>query len=60
MNRKMIFSTLGKLTVSEAILMVFPLIVALWYKETKTTLAFLIAIGIALVIGFSIYLSTIV
>ena len=55
MNRKMIFSTLGKLTVSEAILMIFPLIVALAYRETKSAIAFLIAIGIAAAIGFSLY-----
>ena len=56
MNTKMIFSTLGKLTVFEAVLMIFPLIVALVYSEWLSALAFLIAIGIAIVIGLSLYL----
>ena len=55
MNRKMIFSTLGKLTVSEAVLMIFPLIVALIYREAQSAIAFLIAIGIAATVGFSLY-----
>jgi trk system potassium uptake protein TrkH len=57
MNKKMVFSTLGKLTVSEAVLMVFPLIVALIYRETKVALSFLIAIVIALAVGFTMYLT---
>ncbi len=57
MNKKMVFSTLGKLTVSEAVLMVFPLIVALIYRETKVALSFLIAIVVALVVGFTMYLT---
>lgn len=57
MNKKMVFSTLGKLTVSEAVLMIFPLIVALIYRETKVAISFLIAIGIALVVGFTMYLT---
>ena len=56
MNKKMIFSTLGKLTISEAILMIFPLIVALIYKEWQSAIAFLISIGIAAVIGLALYL----
>lgn len=55
MNRKMIFSTLGQLTISEAVLMIFPLITALIYKEINTAFAFLIAIGIAAAVGFSLY-----
>lgn len=57
MNIKMIFSTLGKLTISEAVLMVFPLIVSLIYGEMLTALAFLISIGIAAAVGFALYLS---
>lgn len=56
MNKRMIFTTLGKLTVCEAVLMIFPLIVALVYSEWLSALAFLIAIGIAIVIGLSLYL----
>ena len=55
MNKKMIFSTLGKLTISEAILMIFPLIVALIYEERQSAIAFLISIGIAAVIGLALY-----
>ncbi len=55
MNNKMIFSTLGKLTVSEAVLMIFPLITALIYGEKQTAIAFLISIGIVGIIGFSLY-----
>lgn len=55
MNKKMIFSTLGKLIVSEAVLMIFPLITALIYGESRTAIAFVIAIGIALAVGFSLY-----
>lgn len=55
MNKNMIFSTLGKLTVCEAVLMIFPLLTALIYGETLTALAFLIAIGIAVAVGFVLY-----
>ena len=55
MNRRMIFSTLGKLTLSEALLMVLPLIVSLIYGEFKVALSFLITIAIAFVIGFLLH-----
>ena len=55
MNRKMIFSTLGKLTLSEAVLMIFPLIVSLIYGELLTALAFIISIAIATAVGFLLY-----
>ena len=55
MNKRMVFSTLGKLTLSEAILMVLPLIVALLYGEFKVALSFLIAIAVALVVGFALH-----
>ena len=51
MNRKMVFSTLGKLTLSEAVLMFFPLIVAFIYGEIKVAASFLVSIGIALIVG---------
>ena len=55
MNKRMIFSTLGKLTLSEALLMVLPLIVSLIYGEFKVALSFLITIAIAFVIGFLLH-----
>ena len=55
MNKRMIFSTLGKLTIFEAILLLLPLIVSLVYGEFLSALAFLIAIGIAVAVGFSLY-----
>ena len=56
MNKKMVFSTLGKLTLSEAALMILPLIVALIYGESKVAISFAITIGIALIIGSLLYL----
>lgn len=55
MNKRMIFSTLGKLTIFEAILMIFPLITSLIYWEIKTVIAFAIAIAIATLVGFSLH-----
>ena len=55
MNKKMIFSTLGKLIFSEALLMILPLIVSIIHGETATSLAFLLAIATALFIGFVMY-----
>ena len=55
MNKKMVFSTLGQLTLSEAALMLLPLIVALIYGEIQTVLAFAITIAIALVVGLTLY-----
>ena len=56
MNRRMIFSTLGKLTLTEAVLMIFPLIVSLFYGEIKVAVSFLVAIGIALIVGTTLYI----
>ena len=55
MNKKMIFATLGQLTLSEAALMILPLIVALIYGEIKVAASFLVAIGIALIVGVALY-----
>lgn len=55
MNRKMVFSTLGQLTLSEAALMIAPLIVTLIYGEFKVMASFLVAIGIALIVGSLLY-----
>lgn len=57
MNKKMIFATLGKITVSEAGLMLLPLLVSLIYREWTVALSFLAAIALALVVGFSLYFS---
>ena len=57
MNKKMIFATLGKITVSEAGLMLLPLLVSLVYREWTVALSFLAAIALALVVGFSLYFS---
>ena len=56
MNKKMVFSTLGQLTLFEAALMLLPLIVSVIYGEAKSILAFGIAIGVALVVGGALYL----
>lgn len=55
MNKKMIFCTLGQLTLSESVLMILPLIVALWFGEIKTAASFLVAIGLSLIIGLGLY-----
>lgn len=51
MNKKMIFSTVGKIAIAEALLMILPLIVSLIYGESRVVMAFLITIAIAGVIG---------
>ncbi len=52
MNIKMIFKTVGRILLLEAFLLLFPLIVAFYYKEpTKNIMAFLVTILILLVIG---------
>lgn len=55
MNKKMIFSTLGQLTLAEAAIMILPLITALIYREGRVAVAFLIAIAIAGVVGAILY-----
>lgn len=55
MNKRMVFATLGKLTVSEAAFMIFPLIVALIYREYNVAVSFGISIAIALAVGFGLY-----
>ncbi len=51
MNRKMVFYLLGKVILIEAVLLVLPLICAVWYGE-KCAYSFLITIGICLGLGF--------
>ncbi len=50
MNRKMVFNTIGKIIMAEAILLTLPLIVSLIYKESCFW-DFLITMGIALALG---------
>ena len=50
MNRRMIFYTLGKLLIALSALLVLPLAVSVYYKES-CTLAFLITAAISLVMG---------
>ncbi len=57
MNKKMIFATLGQITLSEAALMSLPLLVALIYGEWRVALSFLAAIILAVVVGLVLYLS---
>lgn len=56
MNKKMIFSTLGQLTLSEGAMMLLPLITALVYGEMWVACSFGISIGIALALGGGMYL----
>ena len=53
MNFKMIFHMLGKILTLEGVLMTLPLLVSVLYKEHCLS-AFLIAIGIALVLGIAL------
>ena len=51
MNRKMVISTIGKLSQIEAVLLLLPAIVALCYKEYSITFGYLGTAAIALVAG---------
>ena len=51
MNKKTVFNTLGTMLLVEAALLLLPLIVTFIYKEPAGTKAFLITIGVALLIG---------
>lgn len=55
MNRRFVFNILGKILVSEAVLLILPIIVALVYKES-TVFALLISALIALVLGLPLVL----
>lgn len=50
MNKRMVFNIIGRIVQVEALLLMLPLIVSLYYGE-ECYLAFLITIGIALVVG---------
>lgn len=53
MNFKMIFYTIGNIFKLEALLLIFPLVVSLIYKE-NTFLSFIIPIAILLALGFGL------
>lgn len=53
MNKRLLFNTIGKILILEALFLVFPLIVALIYRESiKNILAISVTVLILLVIGF--------
>ena len=58
MNRKMVFNTIGRIIVTEAALLVLPIITALLYSETIPVFAFLITAVIALLVGGAFILLT--
>ncbi|MBO5726095.1 MAG: TrkH family potassium uptake protein [Clostridia bacterium] len=51
MNRKMVLNIIGKIVLTEAILMLLPLLTAVIYGETTAMFAFLITIGVAVAVG---------
>ncbi|MBQ9965069.1 MAG: TrkH family potassium uptake protein [Clostridia bacterium] len=53
MNRNMILHTVGRIVMLEALLLLIPLAVSLWYRETGDAIAFAITVVIGLVIGFA-------
>ena len=55
MNRRVVFNILGRILVSEAMLLILPIIVALIYKES-TVFALLISTFVALVLGLPLIL----
>ena len=55
MNRKMVFSTVGKMVGAEALMLLLPLAVSAIYKESCSW-AILITIGIAAVVGLALIL----
>ena len=57
MNKKMVFSIIGQITLAEAGFMILPLIVSLIYSEFIVALSFLAAIAIAGAVGSLLYFS---
>lgn len=55
MNKKMVFSTLGQLTLSEALMMLLPLAVALIYGEISVAVSFGVTAVIAALLGSALY-----
>ena len=54
MNRKMVFSTVGRILLIEAALLLLPIAVSLIYGEFGTTLSFLATASIAACLGFAL------
>lgn len=54
MNRRMVLTTVGKIILLEAILMLLPTTVSLIYKEYTALFAFLITIAISAVLGLAL------
>lgn len=54
MNRRMVLYTLGHIALANAALMSLPMLVSVIYGELSTIWAFLIAIGISLLLGFAL------
>lgn len=52
MNRRMVFYTVGQIIKIEALLLALPLLVSVYYNESKCSLSILTTIGIALALGF--------
>lgn len=57
MNRRVILHTVGQIIKIEAVLLMLPLLVSLYYGEYSVLLSFAATIGIALAIGFSLTLT---
>ena len=55
MNRFMVFHTTGRILLAEALLLLLPACVSLWYGEDAVW-AFLITAGIALAVGLALFL----
>ncbi len=51
MNYKMVLNIIGRIVLTEAALLMLPVFVALYYGESSSVLAFLIAAGVAAVLG---------
>ncbi len=52
MNRNMILHTVGRIVKLEALLLLIPLAVSLWYRETTDAIAFAITVAVGVAIGF--------
>ncbi len=55
MNKKMVFSTLGQLTLSEALMMLLPFAISLIYGETVAAMSFAVTALVAALLGLVLY-----
>ncbi len=58
MNRKMVLYTVGRIILLEGLLLLIPLAVSLYYRESATAFAFSVTVVVALVIGAVLMLFT--